>query len=67
MVEKPTKGDRVMSDFFVMPATTVQTLQPVGLATAGDLGNTLFILMIGLGVIVLAVVGMYMMKMMKWA
>lgn len=56
-----------MPDFFVMPVTTVQTLQPVGLATTGDLNSTLFILMIGLGVFVLAVVGIYMMKMMKWA
>lgn len=56
-----------MADLFVMPATPPPTLVPTGLATAGDLSSTLFILMIGLGVIVLAVVGLYMMKMMKWA
>jgi hypothetical protein len=56
-----------MADFFVMPVTTVQTLQPAGLGTAGDSNSVLFILMLGLGFIVLAVVGMYMMKMMKWA
>ena len=56
-----------MADFFVMPATTIQTLKPTGLATTGDLNSTLFILMVGLGIFVLAVVGIYMMRMMKWA
>jgi len=56
-----------MADFFVMPATPPPTLVPVGLGTAGDLNSTLFILMVGLGFLTLAVVGIYMMKMMKWA
>jgi hypothetical protein len=56
-----------MADFFVMPATPPPTLVPTGLATSGDLSSTVFIVAVGLGLVVLAVVGMYMMKMMKWA
>jgi hypothetical protein len=55
-----------MADFFVMPATPPPTLVPTGLATAGDTNSVLFILMIALGFMTLAVVGIYMMKMMKW-
>lgn len=56
-----------MPDFFVMPVTPTYTLVPAGLGTASDSSSVLFILALGLGMIVLAVVGMYMMKMMKWA
>lgn len=66
MVEESTEGD-LMADFFVMPATPSPTLVPTGIGTVGDTNSVLFILMISLGFITLAVVGIYLMKMMKWA
>jgi hypothetical protein len=56
-----------MSDLFVVPVTPTQVIQPIGLGTTGDTNAVLLILAAGLGLIALAVVGMYMMKMMKWA
>ena len=47
----------------IQPAVPTETLM---LASPSDLSSVLMILMVSLGIIALASVGMYMMKMMKW-
>jgi hypothetical protein len=47
----------------IQPVTPTETLM---LASPSDLSSVLVILMVSVGIITLAVVGMYMMKMMKW-
>ena len=47
----------------IQPVVPTETLM---LASPSDLSSVLAILMVSVGIIALAAVGMYMMKMMKW-